>query len=84
MTDPPPKPLDYATPERKARESLIVNLSDPAAEWTLNSNAVLNIGAAGGMLGGGGIQGIGFQHGGHRQHQRQQHLGRAHRHFRHG
>lgn len=40
--------------------SLTVNLTDPAAEWTLNGNAVLNINAVGGMLGGSGIQGSDF------------------------
>jgi hypothetical protein len=39
---------------------LTVNLTDPSAEWTLNGNAVLNINAVGGMLGGSGIQGSDF------------------------
>jgi len=37
--------------------SLIVNLTDPNAEWTIAPNAVVTVNAIGGMLGGGGIQG---------------------------
>jgi hypothetical protein len=40
--------------------SLTVNLTDPNAEWTLTSNGLLDINAAGGMLGGSGIQGSDF------------------------
>ncbi len=40
--------------------SLTVNLSDLNAEWTLTSNANLDINAVGGMLGGSGIQGSDF------------------------
>lgn len=40
--------------------SLTVNRTDPSAEWTLNGNAVLNINAVGGNLGGSGIQGSDF------------------------
>ena len=40
--------------------SLTVNLSDLNAEWTLTSNAILDINAVGGMLGGSGIQGSDF------------------------
>jgi len=40
--------------------SLTVNLTNAASEWTLNSNAQLTINAAGGMLGGSGIQGSDF------------------------
>ena len=39
---------------------LIVNLTDPNAEWTLNAAGVLEINAIGGMLAGGGIQGSDF------------------------
>ena len=38
--------------------SLIVDLTDPNAEWTLSDT--LDINAVGGMLGGGGIQGSDF------------------------
>ena len=40
--------------------SLIVNLTAPDAEWTLNAGAILNVNAPGGMLGGGGVQGSDF------------------------